>query len=96
MANANVKVAKKVPTRRCTGCGEHFPKLELIRVVRSPEGEISLDKKGKKSGRGAYICKSAACLKKARLKKRLEASLECEIPSEVYAQMEEELLRDSE
>lgn len=96
MANANVKVARKIPTRRCTGCGEHRPKLELIRVVRSPEGEISLDKTGKKSGRGAYICKSTACLKKARQKKRLEASLECEIPSEVYDTMQEELLRDSE
>ena len=96
MANQSVKVVKKVPTRRCTGCGEHFPKLHLIRVVRSPEGEISLDKTGKKSGRGAYICKSTACLKKARLKKRLESSLECEIPDEVYALMEEELLRDRE
>ena len=96
MANPNIKVAKKIPTRRCTGCGEHFPKIALIRVVRSPEGEISLDKTGKKSGRGAYICKSTACLKKARQKKRLEASLECEIPSEVYALMEEELLREEQ
>lgn len=96
MANANVKVARKIPTRRCTGCGEHRPKLELIRVVRSPEGEISLDKTGKKSGRGAYICKSISCLKKARQKKRLEASLECEIPSEVYDTMEKELLCDGE
>ena len=96
MANSNATVAKKVPTRRCTGCAEHFPKITLIRVVRSPEGEISLDKTGKKSGRGAYICKNVACLKKARQKKRLEASLECEIPSAVYDLMEEELLRDSQ
>ncbi len=91
MATKGIKVVKKIPTRRCTGCGEHFPKIELIRVVRSKEGEISLDKTGKKSGRGAYICKSAACLKKARQKKRLETSLECNIPDEVYTVMEEEL-----
>ena len=96
MANSNGQVARKIPTRRCTGCGEHFPKSTLIRVVRSPEGEISLDKTGKKSGRGAYICKSVTCLKKARQKKRLEASLECEIPSAVYDLMEEELLRESQ
>lgn len=90
----NVKPVKKIPTRRCTGCGEHFPKIELIRVVRGPEGDVSLDKTGKKSGRGAYICKSLSCLKKARQKKRLEASLECEIPDDVYAVMEKELLSD--
>lgn len=73
------------------GCGEHFPKNELIRVMRTPEGEIILDLTGKKSGRGAYICKNTACLKKARKAKRLENSLECPIPEEVYDRMEEEL-----
>lgn len=82
---------KKQPIRRCTGCGEHFPKKELIRVLRTPEGEIVLDLVGKKSGRGAYICKSADCLKKARRKQRLETALECAIPSEVYDRLEEEL-----
>ncbi|MBQ7387427.1 MAG: YlxR family protein [Clostridia bacterium] len=82
---------KKIPTRRCVGCGEHFPKNTLIRVLRTPEGEITLDLRGKMSGRGAYICKSAACLKKARKARRLETSLECSIPDEVYARMEEEL-----
>ena len=82
---------KKQPIRRCTGCGEHFPKSTLIRVVRTPEGEIVLDEIGKKSGRGAYICKSASCLKKARKAKRLETSLDCVIPDEVYNRMEEEL-----
>ena len=82
---------RKTPTRRCTGCGEHFPKNTLIRVLRTPEGEIILDLVGKKSGRGAYICKSSSCLKKARRAKRLEASLECAIPDEVYERMEEEL-----
>ena len=66
MANAE-NITKKVPTRRCTGCGEHFPKNTLIRVLRTPDGEIILDLTGKKSGRGAYICKKAQCLKKAQI-----------------------------
>ena len=77
--------------RRCTGCGEHFPKKELIRILRTPDGDIVIDDGGKKSGRGAYICKSAACLKKARKARRLETSLECTIPNEVYDRLEEEL-----
>jgi predicted RNA-binding protein YlxR (DUF448 family) len=84
-------VVRKQPIRRCTGCGEHFPKQTLIRVLRTPEGEIVLDESGKKSGRGAYICKSAACFKKARKAKRLESSLDCRIPDEVYDRLEEEL-----
>ena len=82
---------KKIPTRRCLGCGEHFPKKSLIRVLRTPEGDVVLDLTGKKSGRGAYICKKAACLKKARKSKRIEASLECAIPEAVYDRMEEEI-----
>ena len=85
------KKVKKIPMRQCLGCNEHKPKIELLRVVRSPEGEISLDFKGKKSGRGAYICKSIACLNKAERTKRLSRSLDCEIPAEVYAAMREEL-----
>lgn len=88
---ANELKPKKMPTRRCVGCGEHLPKNTLIRVLRTPEGEIVLDLTGKKSGRGAYICKSAACFKKAAKSKRLEASLECKIPEEIYATLEEEL-----
>ncbi len=84
---------KKIPTRRCTGCGEHFPKSALIRIVRSPEGEISLDATGKKSGRGAYLCKSAECLKRARKSRRIEAALETPISDELYAALEEELAR---
>ena len=80
-----------MPTRRCVGCGEHLPKNTLIRVLRTPEGEIVLDLIGKRSGRGAYVCKSTACLKKAVKSKRLEASLECRIPEEIYATLEEEL-----
>ena len=82
---------RKIPTRRCTGCGEHFPKNTLIRVLRTPEGEIVLDLTGKKNGRGAYICKNAACLKKARKSRRIETSLECHITDELYTKMEEEL-----
>ena len=89
MAQANQ--TRKIPTRRCLGCGEHFPKNTLIRVLRTPEGEIILDVTGKKSGRGAYICKSADCLKKARRARRIETSLECSVPDEIYARMEEEL-----
>lgn len=82
---------KKIPTRRCVGCGEHLPKSSLIRVLRTPEGEIVLDLVGKRSGRGAYLCKSVACFKKAVKSKRLETSLECKIPDEVYIKLEEEL-----
>ena len=88
MSNTTVK---KIPTRRCSGCGEHFPKNTLIRVLRTPEGEVILDLTGKKSGRGAYICKNAACFKKARKARRIESSLECQISEELYNRMEEEL-----
>ena len=86
-----IKKQKKTPTRRCTGCGEHFPKNALIRIVRTPEGEIVADLTGKLSGRGAYICKSAECLKKSRKGARLEHSLECSIPDSVYERLEEVL-----
>ena len=82
---------KKIPVRQCLGCREHKPKNELIRVVRSPEGEISLDFRGKKPGRGAYLCPSAQCLAKARKAKRLERALEAQIPPEVYESIEREL-----
>ena len=84
-------LTKKTPVRRCVGCGEHFPKNTLIRVLRTPEGEVVLDLTGKKSGRGAYICKNAACFKKARKARRIETSLECQISEELYNRMEEEL-----
>ena len=82
---------KKIPLRMCTGCGEHKPKRELVRVVKSPEGEISLDLTGRKSGRGAYICPSIECLAKAKKAKRLEKAFSCQIPDDVYAAMEKEL-----
>ena len=83
---------KKIPLRQCLGCREHKPKSELIRVVRSPEGEVSLDFKGKKPGRGAYVCPDPACLKKAIKSRALGRALGVEIPEEIYdtlkAQME--------
>ena len=79
---------KKIPLRRCIGCGERFEKPALVRVVRSPEGEITLDFVGKKPGRGAYLCRSVACLRKARKQKRLEQNLECAIPDTVYEALE--------
>ena len=83
--------ARRMPIRRCTGCGQHFEKNVLIRIVRTPDGQIVIDENGKKSGRGAYICKSAECLRKARKSRRLEAGLDCRVPDEVYDRLEGEL-----
>ena len=84
---------KKIPMRQCVGCREMKPKKELIRVVRSPEGGISLDFRGKAPGRGAYLCPDAACLKRAIKAKALNRAFEVEIPQEIYedllARMEE-------
>ncbi|MBR1481392.1 MAG: YlxR family protein [Ruminococcus sp.] len=88
---------KKVPLRKCAGCGEMKPKRELVRVVRAPEQPdggtpaVSLDLTGKKPGRGAYICHSAECLEKARKARRLERSLSCAIGDDVYEQLIKEL-----
>ncbi len=82
---------KKVPLRKCTGCGEMKTKKELIRVLKTPEDTIVLDRTGKKNGRGAYLCNRAECFRKARKSKGLERSLQCEIPTEVYEALEKEL-----
>ena len=82
---------RKIPLRRCTGCNEQKPKKELVRVVRSPQGEIALDRAGKMPGRGAYLCPSAQCLAKARKAKRLERALDAQIPPEVYERIEQEI-----
>ena len=82
---------KKIPQRQCMGCRERKAKRELIRVVRSPEGEVSLDFVGKKNGRGAYICPNPECLKKAIRSKALDRSLEVTIPEEVYQRLEKEM-----
>ena len=79
---------KKVPLRMCTGCGEMKPKKELVRVVRSPEGEIHLDPGGRAPGRGAYVCRNLSCLKKARKARRFEKAFSCKIPDEVYDRLE--------
>lgn len=82
---------KKSPMRRCLGCMSSYDKRTLIRVVRTPDGEVCLDETGKKSGRGAYICKKAECLKKAKKAKRLENNLKCQISDEVFTSLEETL-----
>lgn len=82
---------KKIPVRQCLGCGEPKEKKELIRVVRSPEGELSIDLTGKKSGRGAYICRDVECFKKAKKARRFEKSFEMAIPEGIYLRLEEEL-----
>lgn len=83
--------ARKIPMRQCLGCNQHKPKAELLRVVRTPEGETVLDFTGKRSGRGAYICRDVACLRRVRKSHRLERSLDCSIPDTVYDRMEAEL-----
>ena len=85
---------KKIPMRKCTGCGEQKPKKELVRVVKTPDGEVLLDLTGKASGRGAYICNNAECLKKARKSKRIDRTFEMTIPDEIYVKMEEEISKD--
>ena len=86
-----MELKKKMPQRRCVGCGETKDKKELIRVVRTPDGEVCLDFTGKKSGRGAYICHNLSCLKKARKSRRIEQNLDTHIPDELYEKLEEEL-----
>ena len=85
-------MSDKIPMRQCLGCREMKPKKELIRVVRSPEGEISLDFRGKKNGRGAYICPDPVCLKKAMKSRALERAFSAAVPQEIY----ESLLKEME
>ena len=85
---------KKIPQRKCLGCMETFPKKELIRVVRTPEGDVCIDLKGKMSGRGAYICKKEACLKKAVKSKRIQTNLEVTISDELIESLSKELLSE--
>ena len=96
---------RKIPMRKCTGCGEMKPKTELIRVVKAPDtvdengevsekGQVSLDLTSKKSGRGAYICRSLECFQAARKARRFERAFSTQIPCEVYDSMEKELTQD--
>ncbi|MFT8347900.1 RNase P modulator RnpM [Clostridium saccharoperbutylacetonicum] len=83
--------AKKIPLRMCTGCMEMKPKKELVRVVKSPEGDVNVDLTGKKSGRGAYVCKSIECFEKAFKTKRLSRNLETNISEEIYEKLKDEV-----
>ena len=82
---------RKIPQRQCVGCRTMYDKRDLLRVVKSPEGEITLDASGKKSGRGAYVCRSTECLKKAQKSKALDRALEVTIPEEVYAALQQQM-----
>lgn len=82
---------RKIPLRKCTGCGEMKSKREMVRVIRTPEDEIIIDATGKKNGRGAYICSSLDCFMKAKKSKGLERSLKVAIPINVYETLESEL-----
>ncbi len=97
-------IKKRVPMRKCSGCGEMKPKRELVRVVKPPDsrdengeviskGEITIDTTGKKPGRGAYVCKNTECLAKAAKARRLERSFGGKVPEEVYDKLREELAR---
>jgi len=84
-------MAKKIPSRQCVGCRESRTKRELIRVIRTPEGQVTLDETGRMNGRGAYLCRRVECLQKARRSRGLERSLKVTIPDEIYDRLEEEL-----
>ena len=84
-------VKKKIPMRKCVGCGEMKPKKELMRILRNEEGEFLVDATGKKNGRGAYLCPSAECFRKAVKSKGLERSFRQAIPEEVYEKLEKEM-----
>ena len=87
---------KKIPQRQCMGCRERKAKRELIRVVRSPEGEISLDFRGKKPGRGAYVCPDPECLKRVRKSRALERAFSAQLPAQVYDALEAQMERGDE
>lgn len=82
---------KKIPMRQCLGCREMKPKQELIRVVRSPEGTLGMDVRGKAPGRGAYVCRNAECLKKAVRSKAIERSLQTAVPEELLSLLLQEM-----
>ena len=84
-------MAKKLPLRQCIGCNEMKSKKELIRVIKTPEGEFMIDATGKKNGRGAYVCKTSDCLAKAIKNKGLERSFKVQIPKEIYERLTKEL-----
>ena len=83
--------SKKIPMRMCLGCREMKPKRELIRAVKSPDGEVNLDFKGKMPGRGAYLCPNGECLKKAMKSKALERAFSVQIPEEIYEELRQQM-----
>ena len=83
--------ARKVPVRQCLGCREHKPKRELVRIVRSPEGQVSLDRSGKMNGRGAYLCHDPECLRRAVKAKALERAFGTAVPDDVQERLAIEL-----
>ncbi len=85
---------KKIPMRMCIGCGEMKEKRSLVRVIKTPEDEILLDVTGKKSGRGAYLCKSMECFEKAQKCRRLERAFSCKVDNAVYEELKDELQRE--
>lgn len=91
MQQKQQKPQKKQPIRRCVGCNAQKTKRELVRVVRTPQGEVTVDATGKLAGRGAYLCPNAACLTKARKAKRLENAFGVEIPPALYEQLAAQL-----
>lgn len=87
---------KTIPMRSCVGCGEKKEKKQLIRVIRTPEGEVKVDLTGRGNGRGAYLCPDPACLEKAWKKKSLNRALSCEIPAEIYESLKSSLSGESQ
>lgn len=83
-------MAKKIPLRQCVGCGEMKGKKDMVRILKTAEGDICLDETGKKNGRGAYVCRNRECLQKAERNKGLERSFKMSIPKEVYGALERE------
>lgn len=86
---------KRVPLRKCIGCGEMIGKKGSLRVVRNKEGEISVDPTSKKPGRGAYLCRDINCLEAAKKSHKLERSLKCAVPEEIYIAIEKEMSSDN-
>ena len=84
-------ISKKIPQRMCTGCGQMFDKKLLLRIVCTPEQAVVIDRTGKKSGRGAYVCHNSECLRKAVKTKRLERNLKISIAPEIYEAMQKEM-----
>lgn len=82
---------KKIPLRKCLGCNEMKPKKELIRIVRSPENVVSIDKTGKAAGRGCYVCPNLDCLEKAIKSKRVQSALETQVDAEIFEQLRRQL-----